>query len=129
MDQTNYLRDAKINFFLREDADTISASTDIAWALFTTSTTTTGGGTEMTGGTPAYARQPLTFSDPALTGDTQNTAAIAVPCSGETVVAVAIMDSTSGGNMMYHEVLTSAIATSDGDTLDWSTGTIDVEER
>ena len=121
-DLTNYHRDEIIQFFWRNDADTKTPAATIYLSLHTTATDATGAGTEMTGGTPAYARVAVAFDDPAGTGTTQNTAAEAVNCSGETVVAIAFWNHASAGQMIAHENLASSIATNDGDTLDWAAG-------
>ena len=128
VDKTDFLEDAVIQFFLRNDADTFSPAATLYLALYTTATADAGTGTEMTGGTPAYARKAVAFDDPAGTGDTQNTGAVSVNQSGETVVAIAIHDHVSAGNMLYHQNLASSIPTTDGNTLDWGAGDISLSE-
>ena len=127
--KSDYLEDAVIQFFLRNDADTFSTVGTLYWAMFSTVCSDAAAGTEMTGGTPAYARVAIAFDDPAGTGDTQNTGAVSVNCSGETVVAVAIMDASTGGNMYYFENFDTPIATTDGNTLDWAAGDISLSEK
>ena len=128
LDKTDHLEDAVIQFFLRNDADSYSAASTLYLALYTTATGDDGTGTEMTGGTPAYARKAIAFDDPAGTGDTQNTGAVSINQSGEIVVAVAIHDHVSAGNMLYHQNLSSTIPTTDGNTLDWGAGDISLSE-
>ncbi len=119
MDATNYLRDALLDHVLKNTAYT--SPTTIYLALYTTATDADSAGTEMTGGTPAYARVAVAW-DSAVDGDTESSAAESVNCSGETVVAVALHDHASAGNMLFQENLGTGISTSDGDTLDWAAG-------
>ena len=125
-DLTNYHRDEIIQFHWRNDADTKTPATTIYLGLYTTATDATGAGTEMTGGTPAYARVAVAFDDPAGTGTTQNTAAESVNSSGETVVAIAFLDASTAGNMIAHENLDNSLTSSDGDTLDWAAGDLEI---
>ena len=126
MDATNYLRDALLDHVLRNTAYT--SPTTIYLALYTTATDADAGGTEMTGGTPAYARVAVAW-DAAVDGDTASSAAESVNCSGGTVVAVALHDHVSAGDMLFHENLAASVATSDGDTLDWSAGDLTLTAR
>jgi hypothetical protein len=70
-------------------------------ALFTVSPAPSGGGTEVAGG--GYGRQTVTFTAP-VNGQTVNTADIFFPIATApwgTVVAFALFDASSGGNMLY----------------------------
>ena len=76
-------------------------------ALFTSATNSSGGGTECTDS--AYARQPFTQS--TTTAVTTSTAALtwAAMAANQTIVAWALMDAATGGNMLWQEQFGSSI--------------------
>ena len=99
MPKTYYLDDNFINVALRATAFT--PPTTIYVSLYTVAPSVSGGGTEVAGG--SYARQTVTFVAPT-NGQTSNTAEILFPVATAdwgTVVAFALMDASSGGNMLY----------------------------
>lgn len=107
---------------------TASAATrPTAWyiALFTVAPTDSTSGTEVTGG--SYARQAVTMS---VTGDTaSNTATVEWPAataSWGTVVAAAIMDASTGGNIISYGTLTASKTVSSGDVFRFPAGDFDV---
>jgi hypothetical protein len=94
-------------------------------ALFTVAPTDAGGGTEVTGG--GYARQAITFGA-ASGGARTNTSAVAFTASGANfgdVVAVAVFDASTSGNMLSWDAITSATV-NDGDTINFPIGDLDV---
>ena len=113
MSKTNYLETQLLNHVLRNTA--YSAPTIVYAALFTSAPDETGAGTEVSGG--SYARQAVTFSAPAP-DSVSNTADVTFPVATAdwgTVVAFAIYDAASAGNMLYYANLTASrtILTSD----------------
>lgn len=107
---------------------TASAATrPTAWyiALYTVAPTDSTAGTEVTGG--SYARQAVTMS---VTGDTaSNTAAVEWPtatASWGTVVAAAIVDASTGGNIITYGALTSSKTIASGDVFRIPAGDFDV---
>lgn len=99
MPKTYYLDDNMVNAALRNIPFTPPATVYIA--LYTVAPGVGGGGTEVSGG--AYARQTATFSAP-VNGSSSNTAAVIFPVATATwgtVVSFAILDASSGGNMLY----------------------------
>lgn len=69
-------------------------------ALFTATPSDAGGGTEVTGG--GYARANCGFAAPAGTPrSVANASEILITMPASTVVAVAIMDASTAGNMLY----------------------------
>lgn len=85
-------------------------------ALFTTAPTDAGGGTEVLGA--GYARQSVTFSA-ASGGSKSNTSTHTFTASGGNfgdVVAGALYDAASGGNLLYWDAFTSA-TTNDGESI------------
>lgn len=113
MSKTNFLETQLLNHVLRNTP--YSQPTTVFAALFTAAPDETGSGTEVTGG--SYARQPVTFNAPAP-DSVDNTADVLFPVATAdwgTVVAFAIMDAASAGNMLYFANLTASrtILTSD----------------
>ena len=106
MSKTNYLETSLLNHVLRNTAYT--SPTTVYVALFTVTPDETGGGTEVAGG--SYARQTVTFTAPAP-DSVSNTADVTFPVATAnwgTIVAFAIMDAASGGNMLYYAALTAS---------------------
>jgi len=99
-----------------------TATRPTAWyvALYTSApndaSTGSTGGTEVSGN--GYSR-----------GTTTSTNAQSFTASGGdfgTVTHMAIIDASSGGNMLWHGALTTSRTVSDGDTLTFSAGNIDL---
>ena len=118
-DMTNALEELTINVFFRGSSHT---GGQLWAALFTAAPGETGGGTEASGGW--YARQspgatPSTaWADPTGTGITSNATQLAwspVTGSSSTVVAVAVMTASSGGNMWMYKVLGASVVYNVGD--------------
>ena len=113
MSKTNYLETAILNHVLRSTAYSSPAAVYVG--LFTVAPTEAGGGTEVSGG--SYARQSVTFTAPAP--DTcENDADVTFPIATAdwgTIVAFALFDAPTAGNMLYYANLTASreILTSD----------------
>jgi hypothetical protein len=119
---TTYLANALANHVLRGTAYTAPSNRRLA--LFTTATTDAGGGTEVTGG--SYARQSVTFSAPS-NGAVENTADVVFTnMPAATVTHWAIMDATTGGNMLLHGALNAPAVVSSGQDLPFVAGDIDI---
>lgn len=103
---TDYLANSIRDHVLRNTAYT--SPTTVYLALFTTATTEAGGGTEVTGG--SYARQAITFNAGADAGLANQAATVTFTNMPScTVVAAAVMDAVSGGNMLIHGRLPAAV--------------------
>lgn len=115
------------NLALKWALTTNSATRPTTWyvALFTTATTDAGGGTEVTGG--SYARQSATFT---VTNDTAATNAnVLFPTATAdwgTVTHVAIYDSLSGGNLLFHGAASSSKLIQTGDAYLINSGNLTV---
>lgn len=84
-------------------------------ALFTTSPTSSGGGTEVVGG--SYARVALTFAATSG-GATSNAAQVQIlNMPAVTVVGMAVMSASSGGTMLFYGNLLTPKPTNAGDTF------------
>jgi hypothetical protein len=120
---SDYLENALLNHVFRNVP--LTAPTTARMALFTITPTDAGGGAEVSGG--GYARQPITFGAPSG-GAISNTAAVTFTAAGAafgTIVAFAIFDAASGGNMLAWGPITSAVV-GDGDSITFAIGDIDV---
>ncbi len=89
-------------------------------ALFTAIPNKAGGGTEVSGN--AYARQQTAPADWAVGGSprvAENVNPIlfpaATPAGWGTIVAVALFDAVTGGNMMFFDALTGSLIVNQGD--------------
>lgn len=93
-------------------------------ALYTVAPTDSTSGTEVTGG--SYARQVVTFSA-ASSGTTSNTGNVDftnMPTC--TVVAVAVCDALTSGNILVYGTLNANKVVSSGDTLRVPAGDLDI---
>jgi hypothetical protein len=102
-------------------------------ALYTAAPSAGGGGTEVSGG--SYARvavtNDLTHWPSASGGSKSNALTITFPTATAdwgTVVAVAIMDASSGGNELYFGSLTQSKVVSNGDTAQFAASALTVTE-
>ena len=119
---TNYLEDALLNEVLRNTGYTPVAT--VYAALFTAAPGEAGGGTEVSGG--AYARTAVTFAAPA-SGQCSNSADVTFPTASAnwgTVTHVAIMDASSGGNMLFYGALDASKTVNSGDSIKFATGNL-----
>ena len=107
-----------------------SATRPTAWyvGLYTAAPSDSGGGTEVSGS--GYAREAVTFAAATSPGGTtSNTGDISFTASGGnwgTITHIGIFDASSGGNLLWHGIMTASKIVNDGDTLEFSTGNIDL---
>ena len=123
MSFSNYLETEVLDHVFGGNAYT--APTTLYVALFTTDNTDTGGGTEVSGG--AYARQSAAFT---VSGNTATTSAdIEFPTATAnygTVIAVAVMDASTGGNQLAYAGLSSDKTIETGDVFRIPAGDLDI---
>ena len=130
---TDYLESALVKHLFRGVAYTAPAS--IYLALYTVTPGETGGGTEVTGG--AYARKVLTtsptgsssFSDPGTSNSTSNSAVqtfATATADWGTVVAAALLDAATAGNMLWYGPLTTSRSVLSGDTFEVSASQLSI---
>tara|TARA_R110000787_G_scaffold272946_1_gene380502 strand:- start:102 stop:482 length:381 start_codon:yes stop_codon:yes gene_type:complete len=94
-------------------------------ALYTVAPTDSSVGTEVTGG--GYVRQSASFTTTA--SDTTNASAIEWPTATAdygTVVAVAVLDASSSGNMLAFAALDTSKTISTGDVFRIPAGDLDI---
>jgi hypothetical protein len=121
---SNYLEDALINGTIR--GTTYTAPTTVYVGLYTSDPTDANTGTEVSGG--SYARTAVTFAAPS-NGVTTNNADVTFPqatASWGTVGWIGILDSLSGGNLLYHTPLDVAKTIDSGDIFKIATGSLSV---
>ena len=94
--------------------------------LYTSATSGSGGGTEVTGG--AYTRQAMAF-DAATSSAIDNTSAVefaTATANWGTVTHTAILDAATGGNMLAETSLTASKVISTGDVFRFQAGEFDI---
>ena len=116
---SDYLEDKVLKHVFANTAYT--SPTTLYVALFTVAPTDAGGGTEVTTSGSAYARQVMTFnvsgSNPT---QATNSGAVEFPTATSnwgTIVAAAVFDAASGGNMLAWANLTANKTISSGDVF------------
>ena len=123
MSFSNYLETEILDHVFGGNAYT--APSTLYLALFTTDNTDSGGGTEVSGG--AYARQSVAFT---VSGNTaSNSADVEFPTATAnygTVVAVAVMDASTGGNQLAYAGLSSDKTIETGDVFRVPSGDLDI---
>lgn len=128
-------RDAYENDVLKAttgQATTILTTTPITpyIALFTTAPTDSSNGTEVSGGSYARHNSSGKWAAPSV-GSVSTNAACTFPtasASWGTVVAFAIMDASSGGNMLMWGALGTSKAVNNGDTASFASGALTLTE-
>ena len=110
-------------------AATYTAPATLYLAVFTAAPTDAGGGTEVTGG--SYARLAVTNDatnfPAAVAGAKSNGVALTMvtaSASWGTIVAYALFDASSAGNMIGWADLTSSVLINNGDTLRFAAGAL-----
>lgn len=102
---TDHLANQIANATLRNQS--YSSPANVYISLYTTAPTVTTSGTEVSGN--GYSRQLATFGAPS-SGNTSTTGNITFTCTGNTwgsVVAFAVVDSSTGGNIMWFNTIQS----------------------
>ena len=121
---SDFLENALINATLRNT--TYTSPADVYVGLFTTDPTDDGSGTEVSGG--SYAREIATFAAPS-NGSSSTNADVQFPqatANWGVVTHFAIFDALSGGNMLYHGILTAAKTIETGDVFKIASGNLTV---
>jgi hypothetical protein len=121
---SDYLENKLYNEVLRNTDYVPPAAVYVA--LFTTATSDDGSGTEVTGG--SYARQAVTFAAPS-NGAASNNAACTFPqATGNwgTITHFALMDASTGGNMLLHGPLTASKTVNSGDVFTFPASSLTV---
>lgn len=126
MPKSTYLDNNFLNLALRNTPLTPPAT--VYLALYTVAPGVGGGGTEVAGG--AYARQTATFTA-AASGQSSNTVDINFPVASAdwgTIVAFALLDASSGGNLLYFGNLSASRQVLASDQVRFPSGQLLVQE-
>lgn len=123
---SDYLEDKVLKHVFTNTSYTPAATLYVG--LFTAAPTDAGGGTEVSGG--SYARQSMAFtvsgSNPTLA---TNSGAVEFPtatASWGTIVAAAVFDASTSGNMLAWADLTNNKTIADGDVFRFPAGDFDI---
>jgi hypothetical protein len=122
---TDYLEDKILKHVFTNTAYT--SPTTVYVGLFTVAPSDTGGGTEVSGS--GYARKSAAFTVSGTGTLATNSSAIefdAATGSWGTIVAIAVFDALTTGNMLAFADLTTSKAISSGDVLRIPTGDLDI---
>ena len=117
---SNYLANAVINAAVRNTAYTSPTTAYVA--LFTTTNTPGTAGTELTG--TGYSRQTVAFNAPSG-GATASSGSVTFTAGANwtPVVSIAVMDASSGGNVLWYKNITTQIVNS-GQSITLTAGNI-----
>lgn len=128
-DFADYLEDAILNFWLRNNPGALTSPATVYVALFTADPTDAGSFTnEVSQATNSYARQAVTFGAPSG-GQVSNTGDVVFSdMPATTITHFAIVDSGTyqGGNALYTNALGSSATLAAGDTYTLATGNITI---
>ena len=121
---SNYLENALVNAVLR--GTNYTSPSAVYLALFTSDPTDAGTGTEVSGG--AYARKAITFGAPS-DGVAVSSADVLFPvatASWGTITHIGIYDALTGGNLLFHGVLTNSKTIAADDQLKIAAGDVSI---
>lgn len=119
-DTSNYLRDALADHIFGGVPYTPPA--DFYLALFSVAPTASGGGTEVAGG--GYARPVITWESTGEPGEYENEMVQIEDMPEVDVVAIGVMDSLSGGNLLFFKSDFGTLSFLSGDTYAALAGSI-----
>jgi len=122
---SDYLEDKLLKHVFTNTAYT--SPTTIYVGLFTVAPSDTGGGTEVSGG--SYARKSASFTVSGTSTLATNSASIefdTASASWGTIVAVALFDAVTTGNMLAWADLTASKTIDTGDVLRIPSGDLDI---
>lgn len=126
MSKSNYLESKVLRHII--GAASFSMPTTLYLALYSSDPGETDSGTEISGGSPAYARKPITWGTEA-NGEVSNSVAVSINPPTATVTHWGIRDALTGGNLMYKGAFDAPISTASGTPLSIAVGDIVIAER
>lgn len=130
--KSDYLENKILNYIF--NAGAFTAPTNVYIALFTVAPNDAGsGGTEVTGGSYARSGKACTTSEFATTTtgvitNVNNILFAQATAAWGTIVAFAIYDASSAGNMLYWNTLTPPKVVAINDTVTIAAGQLQIEE-
>ena len=117
---SNYLENKLIDHAL--GTTTFTKPTTVYAALYTVAPSDSSAGTEVTGG--SYARQTITFSAASSGSASNNTNVDFNTMPASTVVAVAVLDASTAGNVLFWGTLTTNRTVTAGDSIRIASGAL-----
>jgi hypothetical protein len=117
---SDYLENKLIDHSL--GTTTFTKPTTIYAALYTVAPSDSSAGTEVTGG--SYARQTITFSAASSGSASNNTNVDFNTMPASTVVAVAVLDASTAGNVLFWGTLTTNRTVTAGDSIRIASGAL-----
>ena len=117
---SNYLENKLIDHAL--GTTTFTKPTTVYAALYTVAPSDQSAGTEVTGG--SYARQTITFSAASSGSASNNTNVDFNTMPASTVVAVAVLDASTAGNVLFWGTLTTNRTVTAGDSIRIASGAL-----
>lgn len=126
MSKSNYLESKILRHVLNVAAYT--APSTLYLALYTSDPTDADTGTEISGGSPAYARKPITFGTEA-NGTVANSGSVSIDPPTATITHWGIRDAVSGGNLMYHGAFETPLNGASGTPIVFAVGDITITEK
>ena len=109
-------------------AGSVTRPTNWYVALYTAAPNDAGGGTELSGS--GYARQSIAFDAATGTGGTtDNSADVVFTAAGGdwgTITHIGIHDAATSGNLLWHGAMSTSKTVTDGDSLQFSAGNVDL---
>ena len=126
MSFANYLENAILSFFLRNNANAITAPATVYVAVFTADPGEDANTFEVVPGANAYARKAATW-DAEVNGVTQNAAEVRFDnMPGVTVTHFGVLDAITAGNALYVGTVTPNEVVGAGDNLVFPPGALTI---
>ena len=129
--KSNYLENEILDHILGKGTRDFTSPVSLFMAISTADPSEDGSSLTEPNTSHGYARQAITFGA-ASGGATSNTGAISFGANTTTnwgtITHFAIMDGSSGGNMLYKGALTASKLIEVGDSLDFAIGEVDISE-
>lgn len=126
MSKSNYLESKVLRHII--NAATFTPPTTLYLALYASDPGEADSGTELSGGSPAYARKPITWGTEA-NGTVANSVAVSVNVPNGQTTHWGIRDAVTGGNLLYSDSFESPIDTVSGTPLVFAIGDITITEK
>ena len=125
MSKSNYLESKVLRHVINAAAYTAPAT--LYLALYSSDPTEADTGTELTGGTPAYARKAITWGTEA-NGTVANSSSVSMDVPTSTITHYGIRDASTAGNLLYYGAFDVPISGVSGTPLVFAAGDITITE-
>ena len=125
MSKSNYLESKVLRHVINAAAYTAPAT--LYLALYSSDPTEADTGTELTGGTPAYARKSIAWGTEA-NGTVANSGSVSMDVPTSTITHYGIRDASTAGNLLYYGAFDVPIAGVSGTPLVFAVGDITLTE-